>query len=327
MHLILSVDGGGTRGVIPAQVLHRLAIEVATWGRRLHDSLDHCAGTSTGALVAAGIACGMDAHEMVDLYVTKAARIFKDSVWDQIHDLGVLKGAQYDSEPLREVLLEVFGERTLGDIEKRVLFPTVGFDRFVQVNGGIARTIAMKYCHNWPESKDRSLPLVEVLRWSAAAPIYFPLVVGEIIDDGQPRRMPFADGGLCNNNPADSAIAQALSKGIPREEIYCLSLGTGTNLFRIEAPAGKDTIDMGALDWIKGGKLIHAMMDPGTGASDFRARAMLPDGHYHRVQTILAEETPLDSVAAIPKLIEVADAIDLRPTTSWLRDVCTGAAV
>ena len=123
---VLSIDGGGIRGLLTTVVLQRL---VATPGLgHLLDAADLIAGTSTGGLLALGIAHQIALATIGDLYVTKGPKIFDDSWLDDLVDLGKIRGADYDIEPLQRELRVLFGATTLAQLEKRVLITTFDVD-------------------------------------------------------------------------------------------------------------------------------------------------------------------------------------------------------
>src|SRR2546425_6914600 len=105
---ILRVDGGGIRGLYAAVLLDRLAREVPT----LVNSVDLVAGTSTGGIIALGLAHGLAPADLVALYRDRAKEIFDDSWLDDLKDLGGLTGADYDNDQLKKLLEEVFGKKT-----------------------------------------------------------------------------------------------------------------------------------------------------------------------------------------------------------------------
>jgi patatin-like phospholipase/acyl hydrolase len=104
---ILGVDGGGIRGLYAAVLLDRLTREVPT----LVDGVDLVAGTSTGGIIALGLALGLAPADLVALYRDRAKEIFDDSWLDDLKDLGGLTGADYDNDKLKTLLEDVFGKR------------------------------------------------------------------------------------------------------------------------------------------------------------------------------------------------------------------------
>src|SRR5437870_8300828 len=122
---ILSVDGGGIRGLYAAVLLDRLIREVPT----LVDGVDLVTGTSTGGIIALGLAHGLAPADLVALYRDRAKEIFDDSWLDDLKDLGGLTGAAYDNDKLKALLEDVFGKTTrLKQLKKRVLVPPFDLD-------------------------------------------------------------------------------------------------------------------------------------------------------------------------------------------------------
>ena len=114
---ILSVDGGGTRGIIPATILHRIFEET---GKHPTEIFGLMAGTSTGGILCTGYAFGISTSEMLDLYFTKSSDIFHDSGWDDIRDgFGKNLGADYSNKKFKKILQKIFNDSTLKDIRDK----------------------------------------------------------------------------------------------------------------------------------------------------------------------------------------------------------------
>ena len=198
---ILSIDGGGIRGIVTTVLMQRL---IATPGLEgFLDSVDLVAGTSTGGLLALGIARGLGLEEIRDLYVNDGPEIFDDSWLDDLLDLGKLRGADYKTAPMRRVFKRVLGEgTTLGQLHTRVLI--TAFDMDNEDEDESRRSWKPKLFHNFPgNGNDRRELAYKVGMYTAAAPTYFPSVDGYI------------DGGVFANNPAMCALAQTQDKRYP----------------------------------------------------------------------------------------------------------------
>ena len=113
---ILSIDGGGIRGLLAARILERLDILEPKW----LPLTAMMAGTSTGGIIALALASGMTPHDIGDFYRKFGATIFDDSLLDDILDLGKLIGADYTNKGLQRVLNNTFGQLQLKDLTKRV---------------------------------------------------------------------------------------------------------------------------------------------------------------------------------------------------------------
>jgi patatin-like phospholipase/acyl hydrolase len=216
---MVSIDGGGIRGLVTTILLQRI---VATPGLyNFLESIDLIAGTSTGGLLALGTAKHIDLSEVRDLYVEKGPKIFDDSWYDNFVDLGRLRGADYDTKPLRREMKRLFGTATLGELSKRVLI--TAFDLDNEDPDPAKHSWKPKLFHNFQGADDdRASRAVDVGLYTSAAPTYFPSVDGYI------------DGEVHASNPAMCALARTqdsrYSPTPPLHDVLLISLGTGTSL-------------------------------------------------------------------------------------------------
>lgn len=304
---ILSLDGGGLRGLISARLMQRLNDhpDITGW---IND-VDLYAGTSTGGILALALATGMSPEDICRLYKDKGGHIFDDSIWDDIRDLGKTIGADYSNKNLKSELKTIFGNKRLSDIKKKVAIPTFDLDN--EASNPAERTWKPKIFHNFagPDSDGGSL-IADVALYTSSAPTYFPSADGYI------------DGGVYANNPTIVAIAQAISKrNRPPEraeldDLTVLSVGTGVSLTYIK---GK-TLNWGYSQWVK--PLINVLMEGVAGISDYQARELLAD-RYHRLQIVFdpKETIPMDSVKKLDRMDEIASSYDLSNTIRWIKDV------
>jgi uncharacterized protein len=121
---LLALDGGGIRGVMSLEILRKIEQDLATaTGKgasfRLGDFFDYIGGTSTGAIIAAGLAMGKSVQELIDFYIEAGPLMFEKTSL-----IGRLRSF-YQADPLREKLNDVFGERTLGAKDLRSLLLVV----------------------------------------------------------------------------------------------------------------------------------------------------------------------------------------------------------
>lgn len=131
------------------------------------------AGTSTGAILAPGLAAGWSPAQIRDLYVVNGKIIF-DSSWDRdVVEMGGLTGAKYDKENLRRVLQETFEGKRLKDLNARVSVPSFRLDN-IEVDPA-KQTWSPTFFHNFPgPDSDGECSLVDVAMATGAAPPYFP---------------------------------------------------------------------------------------------------------------------------------------------------------
>lgn len=301
---VLSIDGGGIRGLVTTVMLQRLAAEPGL--ETFLDRADLLAGTSTGGLLALGIAKGLDLEKIRRLYVDRGPKIFDDSWLDDLMDIGKLRGADYDIKPLRREIKKILGESTtLAKLKKRVLI--TAFDLDNQDPNPAKRSWKPKLFHNFPgPGNDRRELAYKVGLYTSAAPTYFPTVDG------------FVDGGVYAGNPAMCALAQTQDhryKPTPRlDEVVLLSLGTGTSLIHIK----RKNLDWGYAQWIK--PLVSLMLDGSAGIADYQCYQMLHE-RYHRLAPVFPPGTsvPMDGVKKIPEMITFAETVSIRKTASWIR--------
>ncbi|GAB3141675.1 CBASS cGAMP-activated phospholipase [Marisediminicola antarctica] len=190
MKRILSIDGGGIKGVFPAAFLADLETELDA---PLASYFDLITGTSTGGIIALALGIGIPAIDILRFYEERGPEIFRGG-----KGLGRLKqlvSAKYNPAPLRAALIDVFGDRKLGECKTRLMIPSLDLE-----TGAVH---VMKTAHHPRFERDYKLSVVDVALATAAAPTYFPthrLAAG----------IPLVDGGMWANNPMGAAAVEAL---------------------------------------------------------------------------------------------------------------------
>ena len=221
---ILAIDGGGIRGVFPATLLAELERQ-HTRGRPIGEYFDLVAGTSTGGILSLGLAAGLTAGELQDLYVRRGPEIFPRLVggWagrviSRLMWPWYLGNARYDQKDLREILGTKLGDQTIGDAKVRLCIPS--FD------GRHSEVYVFKTPHHPDYRTDRFDPMIRAALATAAAPVYYrPLVEGGYT---------FVDGGIWANNPSMLAVIEALTAfDVDRDRIDVLSLGCGDEFYPV----------------------------------------------------------------------------------------------
>ena len=302
---ILSFDGGGIRGLLSAIVLEQLDERVSRWRARTN----LLAGTSTGGIIALGLAKGLSPTDIRRLYYDQGETIFSDSFGDDVRDLFGLTGAEYGNRKLRRVLQRVFGETTLGELRSRVLIPSFDLDN--QHADPSKRQWKPKFFHNIPgRDSDRDEHAYKVALYTSAAPTYFPSVDGYI------------DGGVVTNNPAMAALALTQDRRNnlrPRPDladVALLSIGTGKNLSHIS----RKRLDWGYVQW--GKPLIDLMLDGAVSVADYQCRQLLGE-RYHRLNYVFADEEKigLDDHERRDDLVQIGEErmeAELDAAAAWL---------
>lgn len=219
---ILSIDGGGIRGMLPAALLAEFEVRFLG-GRSAGGYFDLIAGTSTGGIIALGLSIGMTGSDILEIYRRYGPGIFPPPrpplarLKRHLRSWASVARYQYKRAPLEHALRAALGDRLLGDAERRLCVPS--FDGFTEVN-------VFKTPHHPDFARDWKEPMVTVASATSAAPTFFP-----VYQDGARR---FADGGVWANNPVMIALTDALScYAVARRSIHILSLGCGDSDIRI----------------------------------------------------------------------------------------------
>lgn len=202
---ILAIDGGGFRGVYSACLLMRIEEEFRVdWLK----TFGLMAGTSTGSIIAAGIACGLSAKSIFNLYKENGENIFKKRLFLR----SGLFASKYRNSALKKVLSTYFGERKFGEIQKPLILPAT------DIGNGCVHVFKSRYDDGFV--RDREVLIRDAVLASCSAPTYFdPCVTGKYL---------LADGGLWANCPALVAVIDAKRRlGQNLDDIKILSIGTG----------------------------------------------------------------------------------------------------
>lgn len=232
---ILSIDGGGIRGILPASILAKVETQYLG-GKSAGDYFDLITGTSTGGIIALGLSIGKTAQSILNLYVNHGKEIFPPLRWDFLNarkrwrSFQALQHHRYKAEKLEILLKSVFSEKTLGEALRRLCVPS--FDGFTEVN-------VFKTPHHSDFRIDWKEHMLTVAMATAAAPSYFPLY--------KSGKRFFADGGVWANNPVMIGLVDALvCYGLERRQVHILSLGTGDTEIRFTE---NQIVHGGLVDW------------------------------------------------------------------------------
>jgi uncharacterized protein len=262
---VLSVDGGGIRGIIPAVILGELQKRLK---QDLHKAFDLIAGTSTGGIIALGIGTGCDngepysPDELLNLYVENGPAIFKKSVFTPEKEL---VSPKYSPDALEEVLARFFRDTEL----KAALTPLLisSYDLHGQLPFFFkSHRIAADPAYNWP--------VTSIARATSAAPTFFP----PLHLTGDDADYALVDGGVFVNNPSMAAYAEARSLYPESAKFIVVSVGTGDRQDRIAYATAKG---WGLVGWAR--QLVPVFMDSVSEAVDYQLRLM-PGCTYHRLQ-------------------------------------------
>lgn len=301
---ILTIDGGGIRGILPGQLLVRLEklIQKKTGNSsaKIGDYFDMVAGTSTGSILTTFILRpGEDgkakyhAKEAVDLYIDKGDEIFHRSIGRAIKTIGGITDEKYSAENIEAILKDKLGEDVwLSDLISPCLVPTYDIENrkarfFNQIE-------AVKNPHY-------NFKLWEVARATSAAPTYFE---PKKIKSESGNEYNLVDGGVFANNPALCAYVETrehfkndLDQHVSAKDMFLVSIGTGS----VKKPYMYDKAkDWGLAEWLK--PLVDIMMSGSSETVDYQLGHIFDSenvrNQYVRFEPSLgAADTSIDDVS------------------------------
>lgn len=281
-NVAIAIDGGGIRGVIVAKALSILEKEL---NQPLHDVFRLTAGTSTGSIIAAGIASGISGSDLLNMYIQLSGNVFKPSVrttfWYAFNH-------RYLNLPLASALQTYFGNKTVGDLWAENPPTDIVLTTFDVLSN---RTRFIKSY----KSDYATWPLVKAILASAAAPTYFPSVDGQYID-----------GGVGSYNNPCYLAAYEIQYSLPwkPEETTLISLGTGRE---------KGHIAKGEVDRLLPPQYVGPLLDAFTHcAADQQVdlvNKLFPTLDFRRFQVDLEQPIQLDNIAQVPAMLTYGEAL------------------
>ena len=297
MYKVLSIDGGGIKGLIPAVILSE--IEKQT-GQPIASLFDLIVGTSTGGILAMGLTLPGEegrpkysAQDGIGLYEQHGSTVFPPPaipVWSEFRLK--LFDEKYPAQGLVRVLNSYFSNSRLGDALTPIVISTYDL------------TARKPRFFKSDRHRDKDHLMWQVARATSAAPTFFePHLL--LNPDGEDSTL--IDGGVFANSPAMCAYAEALDRRKGQEDILLVSLGTG---YGIHAFNYEDVKDWGQVQWAM--PLIKILFDSMGATVHYQLQRLLPerDGqrYYYRFQSPLpAGHDSMDNIN--PKNIEVLRSI------------------
>ncbi|MBO6754839.1 MAG: patatin-like phospholipase family protein [Roseibium sp.] len=303
---ILSIDGGGVRGLIPLRILESIESRLAHRGVNapMHACFDLMCGTSTGGLIAAGLSApkpggekGEAAATLAELrmfYERDARDIFVNSIGKRLSRMITnpfgLFDESYDARPLEKILKDRFGWTSMASGLTRLVL--TAYD--IETRAAVFMTNGMQ--HNGSQPDDYYF--WQAVRATTAAPAYFEPAKVENLS--RKRDEALIDGGVFMNDPAIAAYLEARKLGWASEDIVLLSLGTGRAPER-PFPYAEAT-GWGALGWMqpsKGVPILSIFSDGQAQTASYQAEHLFNEmdgARYIRLNgTIPADAEAMDN--------------------------------
>ncbi|HSY62831.1 MAG TPA: patatin-like phospholipase family protein [Cytophaga sp.] len=314
---ILSIDGGGIRGIIPASVAvyieNRLQRLTKNPEVRISDYFDFIAGTSTGAILASSYLCPatvddtkhkFTAADALRFYLEKGNYIFSTDIWNKVTSMGGFLKARYPHQPLEKVLNVAFRQARVSELLKPCLITSYDVER---------KTPVFFQSHVAKQNNELDFYVKDVCRAAASAPLYFEPAR---IDSMNATSYTLIDGSVYANNPTLCALTEAAvlfgEKGVPLtvDRFEVVSLGTGRNQ---KVYTYEQIKDWGGLGWLN--PLLDVMINGAADAIEreltVQFQALQATESYHRIQPELgAANQEMDDASPenIARLMDVAAA-------------------
>jgi hypothetical protein len=278
-HVAIAIDGGGIRGVIVTRALTMLEEEL---GNPIYKIARLFAGTSTGSIISAGLAAGLTAVKLHELYLTLGDTIFRKS-WRTF--LFPFTRYRYPQEPLENALRDQIGNIKMGDYWS---------DKSLTLTDVVITTydaLTSKTCFIKPWKLEyQDWPVVKAILASSSVPTYFPLVDGRYVDGGM---------GSYANPCYLAAYELSFCLGWKPEETTLISLGTGRGP---QTPHPKNFERYWPWNWLD--PVLDAFL---SSANDQQVRIVetfFKKLDFRRFQVDLKSSMPMDDPSRIPELLE-----------------------
>ncbi len=296
---ILSIDGGGIRGILPGIVISRLEEKLQQITKdknaRIADYFDLFAGTSTGGILSLSYLVPdqnqrplLSARDCVDLYLEKGDDIFDVNLWQKIRSGGGILDEKYSAKTLETALEHTFENITLKDLLKPCIISSY------DVENAKPHFFKQHKSHN----KIYNFKVKDVARATSAAPTYFEAAS---IKNELGTKFAIVDGGLFANNPSMVAYSEARAMRFENKPDYpsakdmmIVSVGTGS---QSKSYSYDNVKDWGQIKWVK--PVIEIMMSGSSSTTHY---------HLNKIYDTLALQTDKENYHRLEPLVKSADS-------------------
>jgi patatin-like phospholipase/acyl hydrolase len=314
---ILTIDGGGIRGIVPAMVLVALERTLKAIGKNdaLHKYCDLSAGTSTGAIIAAGLTCpnphnakkpAASPETLAKLYLEDGPKIFEETIIDKLRSGFGLGEERYSADFLETRLKDMLGTKyQISDALTKVLI--TAYD--IKDRAAVFMTNTDK--------ENANFLFWQAVRGSSAAPTYFePALVEDLssLKDGTTTSLPLIDGGTFANDPTMAAYIEARKKSWPDEDLTILSIGTGHQNREIPYQQAKKWGAWGWIDPSNDTPIISILMQGQASTTSYQMNKLLnPQGTrfvHGATEVTSANASTLRYFRINGPLVKASDSLD-----------------
>jgi patatin-like phospholipase/acyl hydrolase len=280
MKKILSLDGGGIRGMIGATILTEIERRI---GQGIASSFDLITGTSTGGVLSLFL-CMPDeggqpkykAEQAMAMYRDRGPDFFNKSFWRDVTTFAGLTDEKYLTDSLEKIFFDYMGDMPLGRAVTKVLISSYHLEG--------RRPYFFK---SWRDENE-DIPMRLTARATSAAPTYFTPIQVEI--SGEMHSL--VDGGVFANNPAMCAYAEARRLWPDENDLLIVSIGTGENAQPIPFA---DASDWGLAPWAV--PILNVVFDGVNDAVNYQLNLLLPNSYYRFQARLTAASEYLDDIS------------------------------
>ena len=315
--VILAIDGGGVRGIIPARILQE--IELRT-GKPIYKMIDLISGNSTGGIICLGLVKPpsvsnfgpYSATELVNLYKHNSKNIFSKSVFWQIKTGKGILGAQYDRNSLDKLLDRYFQDSKFSNALRPAFVFSYSLDK--------------REAHIWSSivartSDDHDFYMRDIAGATSAAPTYFTPKKFQNVK--RSKNFVEVDGGIYTNNPTILTLANTI-RDFPKlksSDIILISLGTGKTSPSSSFSNLKST---GTWGWVVDANLIDIMLNLNEEITEWESNMLRLNKFYRLQVTIDEQQQPMDNVSEknIDSLLKTTENY-IKENTKTIDEICS----
>ncbi len=329
---ILSLDGGGMRGLYSALVLHQMSEQFRKQRKDapsqeakldIGKAFDIIVGTSTGGILACAIAFGIETERIIQFYREDGPKIFTDPMPEaKLKNLKFLSWLwrnktkpSNDNSHLRSVLIKLFSDDTLESLyKKRKIALSIPA---VNMNNETARVFKTPHDPEWP--LDCNQTIVNVCLATSAAPIYLPSVELPAPHDPSTKEV-YLDGGLWANNPILVGLIEGLYMSKEMQDIEIVSIGTCSEPSGLVLDA--QDLSRGLVDWRVGTEILRLAMSAQTYGASCMADHLVEifNRHNRRIKIFRVQESRVSKAqiellkldSASPKALDLFSTLGIK---------------
>ncbi len=324
---ILSIDGGGTRGLFPATILKQLEIDL---GKKVTEEFDVIIGAATGGIIVSAIAGGLAMEEIQQLYLTQARDLLPKNTWRQFFLFNPLNlfRAKYSNKGLYAALKAQIGDvMTMDDVfhkygeETIFLIPSLNLHPYLGAKDipGFEPVI-----FNSVYNRDKNEKLIDIAMRTSAAAVNLPIYQdygegGNYANDPSVFGVSFALNDKHDHDGTSRLQNSKLGLGKSPYDVRILSLGCGSTGASYVKTKYLKNPDWGLFKWQR--YLISLVIDSNMVANQYLSREILPAENFLRINAYYKDESAPEVLRSKKLKIDVVDPDQLKAIKSYAETI------